>query len=66
MKLNKLKGKIVEKQLTYRQCAQGIGISTSTFSNKMNGSKRFYYDEICKLSEFLGLCDQEKTDIFLS
>ncbi|MDO5293354.1 MAG: DUF739 family protein [bacterium] len=66
MNFNKLKGKIVERQLTYQQCADAIEISTASFSNKMNGSKRFWYDEISKLSDLLDLSNDEKIDIFLS
>lgn len=61
----KLKGKIVEKNRTYSECAQALGISTTGFSNKMNGRSNFDVLEINKLVEYLNLTDREAIDIFL-
>jgi len=65
MNLDKLKGKLVEKKKKYADCSKALGIETNTFSNKMNGKSKFYVDEVNKLSEFLGLTESEKVDIFL-
>lgn len=66
MNLDKLKGKLVEKKKTYINCSEAIGITLTAFNNKMNGHSRFYVDEINKLSEYLGLTNNEKIDIFLN
>lgn len=66
MNLNKLKGKLVEKQKTYEDCSIYLGISTTSFNNKMNGKSKFYVDEINELSKLLGLNNLEKVDIFLN
>lgn len=64
--LNKLKGKIRECQKTYKECADYLGISIATFSDKMNGIRKFYIDELDKLGDFLGMSQEEKGKIFLS
>lgn len=60
----KLKGKIVEKELTYKDCAEFIGISTTSFNKKMNGSSRFYIEEVKLLVQLLNLKDVEIINIF--
>ena len=64
--LNKLKGKITECEKTYRECADFLGISISTFNNKINGIRKFYIDELDRLGDFLGMSKAEKAEIFLS
>lgn len=66
MDINKLKGKIREKSKTYEECSKSIGVTITTFSNKMNGISKFYVEEINILSKFLGLTNDEKIDIFLN
>lgn len=66
MNIDKLKGKLVEKRKTYEDCSKHLGITITSFSNKMNGRSKFYVDEINKLSNFLKLSNQEKIDIFLN
>lgn len=66
MKLNKIKGKLKECNITYGELSSMIGISQATFSDKMNGKKRFYIDEIKKMSKILNFTDEEKIDIFLN
>ena len=39
--LNMLKGKLKEKNKTYNECAAELGISTTSFNEKMNGKSRF-------------------------
>jgi len=63
---DKLKGKLVEKKKSYSQCAEALSITLTTFSNKMNGSSKFYIDEVRALSNFLKLTNNEKIDIFLN
>lgn len=64
-KLQKLKGIIREKEKTYQQCADAIGISVTAFQMKINGKKRFYIDELNTLGDFLGMSAEEKALVFL-
>ena len=66
MNIPKLRGKITEKGKTHAECASVLGISTTAFSNKMNGTSKFYIDELETLGNFLGMTPSEKYDIFLS
>lgn len=66
MNLDKLKGKLKEKRLSYQKVAEILGVSTTTVSNKMNGETRFYLEEIRTLSEYLELSDEEKVKIFFN
>ena len=66
MNVDKLKGKLTEMKKTYKDCSKHLGITITTFNNKMNGKSKFYIEEINKLSEFLGLTSEEKIDFFLN
>lgn len=66
MKLNKLKGKLVECNMSYEDCAKELGISKTAFSNKMQGNSNFTVEEAKNLSDVLHLNTNEKEDIFLS
>ncbi len=66
MNLDKLRGKLVEKRKTYKDCAEYLDISVIAFSNKMNGKSKLYIDEVNKLSALLELTNEEKIDIFLN
>lgn len=63
--LNYLKGRIREMQKTYSDCAAFLGISAATFSDKMNGKRKFYIEELDRLGDFLGMTSEEKGKIFL-
>lgn len=63
--LNVLKGKLREKGKTYADCATAIGISTTSFSEKINGRRNFTVEEANDVSAFLEMTDKEKVDIFL-
>lgn len=65
MDLQKLKGLIREKGESYKSCAEAIGMSITSFANKMNGKSAFTVPEIHKLSDFLQLSRDEKIQIFL-
>ncbi len=62
----KLKGKLRERNVTYAQCAKEIGMSITSFSQKMNGKSRFYIDDLEKIGNLLNLSNPEKVDIFLN
>ena len=66
MNLNKLKGLLREKGKTYQECADFLEMSITTFSDKMNGVRKFYIEELDRLGDFLGLSRAEKAEIFLS
>lgn len=66
MKLNRVKGKLKENNITYSKLSSMIGISTATLNDKMNGKRKFYIDEIKKISNILNFTDEEKIDIFLN
>ena len=61
----KLKGKLRECGKTYEDCSRAIGITTTSFSNKINGSSKFYIDELEKLGDYLEMTNNEKAEIFL-
>ena len=60
-----LKGKLYEKQKTYRDMAKALGISVTAVNNKMNGKTEFDCAEACIIKNWLPLSDKESIDIFL-
>ena len=62
----KLKRKMKERDKTYKECADILDISLTSYSNKVNGITDFKLDEAKKLSDFLGCNTQETVDIFLA
>ena len=66
--MNRLKGKILEKQLTYDDCSKVLGISATSFSQKINRRTKigFSISEVALLSDLLELGDNEKLSIFFS
>ena len=64
--LNMLKGKLKEKNKTYNECAAELGISTTSFNEKMNGKSRFKVEEAQVLSNFISLSENERIAIFLT
>lgn len=65
-KLQKVKGIIREKNRTYKECAEAIGISVYSFQGKINGHQKFYINELNDLGDFLGMTSEEKAYIFLT
>lgn len=65
--VNKLKGKIVENELTVEEVADKLGINRSTFYRKLNNSgETFLIKEADKLVNLLHLSASEATAIFFS
>jgi len=64
--MNKLKGKIREQRKTYKQCADYLNISVSSFSDKINEiqDREFKKSEMLLLIKFLALTKEEANDIF--
>lgn len=65
MNIQMLKGKLYEKQKTYRDMAKALGISVTAVNNKMNGKTEFDCAEACIIKNWLPLSDKESIDIFL-
>ena len=65
MRLDKLKGKLKEKGVTYQGGADALGISITSFSNKMNDKQKFTVLEAHSLSNLLEMTNEEKVSIFL-
>lgn len=66
IKLDTLKGKIVEKRENYDSCAKATRVSKTTFSKKMNGQSDFSILQAHDLSSFLNLTKDEIIHIFWS
>ena len=65
--IQKLKGKIVEKEKTQESVADAIGIDRTTFYRKMkNGGSGFTVGEIHKIVDVLPLSKEEATEIFFA
>lgn len=63
--ISKLKGKIVEKNLTQEGIADSIGINRTTFYRKMrNGAASFSVEEVVGIAKELQLEPAEVMDIF--
>jgi len=58
-KLNRLKGRIKEKQLTYSALAKMLGISLSALNNKINGRSTFDIIEASEISSVLDISPQD-------
>lgn len=65
---NLIKAKMTELGLTQTETAKSIGISTSRFNAKLNGTggAEFSLPDIIALKKLLGLNAQQVDDIFLS
>lgn len=66
MKLNKLKGKIVEKGINVETLADMIGVERSTLYRKLNNFEKITIGDAAKIKVALGMSDEDATDIFLT
>ena len=65
MKVNKLKAKIVENEMSVEQLSAKIPMNKSTFHRKMkNGT--FFIAEVEVIAKVLGLTNEEVSDIFFN
>ncbi|HAG04069.1 MAG TPA: hypothetical protein DCG28_01400 [Lachnospiraceae bacterium] len=62
----KLKAVIIEKGFTQDQIAELIGMSSATFSYKLNNKVEFKASEILIISKVLELTTQQTMDIFFA
>ncbi len=66
MNINKLKGKIVEKEMNIETLAAFIGIDRSSLYRKLNNAEKITLGEAIKMKDALGISDDEACEIFLS
>lgn len=63
--MRKLKGRLREKGLTYKEAAEKLGMGVNTISDKLNGARSFTLDEADKLAKLLELTvDEVHTHFF--
>lgn len=60
----KLKGLLREKELTYKECAEALKMSVTTFNSKINNKTQFDIVEINCLVNFLKLDLNKAIEIF--
>lgn len=65
--INKLKGKIVEKQATLQELSKALDIDDSTMYRKLRANgEPFTIGEADKIAQYLGLTKDEASAIFFS
>ncbi|MDE5977311.1 MAG: DUF739 family protein [Turicibacter sp.] len=64
MNINKLKAKIVEQGLSYKDVYEDLGLSKTAFLSKMNGKTQFKLSELRKIVVILDLNQSELKEIF--
>ena len=65
MDINKLKGKIIEKNMNVEQLASAIGVHPSSLYRKLNNYEKITIGDALKMKEVLSLNDNEAYQIFL-
>ena len=58
-----LTGKIAERGISKSRIAEAIGISPRSFRNKMEGSTKFTWEEVCVIQERF-FPDMQMKDLF--
>lgn len=66
MKLQKLKGKIIERGINVEALAERIGITRAALYRKLNNFEKITIGEAKKIKSELSLSDEEAIEIFLS
>jgi plasmid maintenance system antidote protein VapI len=62
----KLRGKIVENEMSISDLAEKMGISKSALYQKINNSVSFTIDEVATISKVLNLSKDEFNNIFFA
>lgn len=65
-KFNKLKGLLVQKEVTYSDLAKCIGRSTTTIQKKISGERKWDWEEMQKIRICYSLTDDEFMNIFFN
>lgn len=63
--LSKLKGRIREKNSSYRSISNEIGMSLSAFNDKMNGKTAFDIVEASKVAAILDISPEDISKFFI-
>jgi len=66
MKINKRKGKIVEKNMSVEKLADAINIDRSSLYRKFNNAEKITIGEALRIKEALQMTEAEAYDIFLA
>ncbi|MBR2408958.1 MAG: helix-turn-helix domain-containing protein [Lachnospiraceae bacterium] len=66
VKVNKLKGKIVERGMNIESLAKMIGVDRATLYRKLNDAEKITIGEAAKIKEVLEISDSDAYDIFLA
>lgn len=66
MNINKLKGKIVERDMNVEKLADAIGIDRSSLYRKLNAAEKITIGEAIKMKDVLAMDDSEAYEIFLA
>jgi plasmid maintenance system antidote protein VapI len=66
MKLQKLKGKIIERGINVEALAERIGTTRTALYRKLNNFEKITIGEAKKIKAELNLSDEEAVEIFLS
>lgn len=66
MNINKLKGKIVEKDMNVEALAAILGINRASLYRKLNNGEKITIGEAAKLKEALEMNNEEAFEIFLA
>lgn len=66
MKVNKLKGKIVERGMNIESLAKLMGVDRATLYRKLNDAEKITIGEAAKIKEVLEISDSDAYDIFLA
>lgn len=66
MDINKLKGKMVERQVNVETLAKMIGAERSSLYRKFNNAEKITVGEAVRIKSALGLSDAEACSIFLA
>ena len=66
MNINKLKGKIVEKEMNVETLAAAIGVDRSSLYRKLTNGEKITIGEAMRIKTALGLTGDEAYEIFLA
>lgn len=66
MNFPKLRGILVEKNISYRELSKHLNISLATLVNKMAGRTQFTLKEITDIKKLLDLDSDKMNDIFFN
>jgi transcriptional regulator with XRE-family HTH domain len=65
-KFNKIKGRLLEMEITQREAAEKLGIQQATLSQKLNNIRPMSLSEANALGRLLNLTNDEYYEIFFA